>query len=378
MSQVPYDENLKIEYFSHVFDRNRISNCYKYFWLMAILRKISPDKTVFTYDELITEMVADAWYMVAEYHLRLGPTNTTDNLEEAVKYVYLDLNKEKIPSTEKREILVAYLSNLIDKKYQDYKSKLIFNVPYCMQSPFYDPTLKKPSQYTIDIINSQKRLFYYFAKYNGLNTEITISDEWLGYLYRNKAILIDWVRYNLIGYLQDRNPSVPGIADKILPPYKRKLEKAKVYWKAVIMADGSLRDIYGGNLLSDIDISLDHFVPWQYVAHDELWNLHPTTKSINSSKSNGLPEWDLYFDPLYRLEYLSYTLSKENEKIAEAFDKVSKYHLNNEEIARTLYCTGLTEGDFGERLSNVIRPIYNAAKNSGFREWRYEEAACQY
>ena len=50
--------------------------------------------------------------------------------------------------------------------------------------------------------------------------------------------------------------------------------------------------------LVDQKISVDHFVPWQYVAHDELWNLHPTTKSINSSKSNNLPVWDRYFSQL--------------------------------------------------------------------------------
>ena len=121
---------------------------------------------------------------------------------------------------------------------------------------------------------------------------------------------------------------------------------------------------------------MDHFVPWQYVAHDELWNLHPTTKSINSSKSNGLPDWNLYFEPLCRIEYLSYSLSKDNHKVAEAFDKVSRYHLNNDEVRRTLYGSNLSESEFSERLNNVIRPIYDAAKNSGFKEWRYE-AACR-
>ena len=68
---IPGDDNLKIEYLSRVFDRNRVSNCYKYFWFLAILGKITPENKTFSYDELITEMVADAWYMVTEYHLRL-------------------------------------------------------------------------------------------------------------------------------------------------------------------------------------------------------------------------------------------------------------------------------------------------------------------
>lgn len=64
-----------------------------------------------------------------------------------------------------------------------------------------------------------------------------------------------------------------------------------------------MKEIYGGNILTEKDISIDHFVPWSYVAHDEMWNLNPTTKSINSSKSNNLPDWDTYFNKLARQEY---------------------------------------------------------------------------
>ena len=45
-------------------------------------------------------MIADAWYMVTEYHLRLGPLGITDNLEEAVKYIHENYG---FISSEKRE-----------------------------------------------------------------------------------------------------------------------------------------------------------------------------------------------------------------------------------------------------------------------------------
>lgn len=372
---IPGDDNLKIEYLSRMFDRNRVSNCYKYFWFLAILRKVSQDNRTFSYDDLITEMVADAWYMVAEYHLRLGPNNTTDNLEETVKYVYSDLNRERIPSTEKRELLVEYLKKLTDSKFLSFKRVLTDNVPYCLQTPFYDTKdrlLKNPSKSVIDRINQQSRLLYYFSAYNRLLTKITISDEWIDYLCRNREILTDWTRYNLIGYLQDRNPSVPGIADKILPPCSRKLEHAKEYWKVVIAADSSLTDIYGGNSLTDIAISIDHFVPWQYVAHDELWNLNPTTKSINSSKSNNLPDWNTYFGLLGELEYKAHELSFSDEKVKLAFEKCADYHVNNSEIRRALYSEQLERQEFLSRLDNVLRPVYESAKNCGFREWVYQ------
>ena len=39
------------------------------------------------------------------------------------------------------------------------------------------------------------------------------------------------------------------------------------------------------------------------LGNDELWNLNPTTKNINSKKSNNLPDWDLYFPRLQKQEY---------------------------------------------------------------------------
>ena len=35
----------------------------------------------------IYEMIVHAWYMVTEFNLKLGPCNTTDNLEEVVRYI---------------------------------------------------------------------------------------------------------------------------------------------------------------------------------------------------------------------------------------------------------------------------------------------------
>ena len=372
---LPYADNLKIDYLSRVFDRNRISNCYKYFWFMAILQLISEEKNSFTYDELITEMVADAWYMVAEYNLRLGPNNTTHNLEEAVKYLFHDLYKEKIPSSVQKEKLLSILSVEQDRQYLAYKKKLTDNVPYCLQSPFYDSSnrlLKNPGKNTINQINLQSRLMYYFDSYRQLQTSIVIDEEWAGYYIKNRQILMDWTRYNLIGYLQDRNPAVPGIANKIIPPYKRKLDLVTKYWKVVINADPSLEDIYGGNKLEDIALSIDHFVPWQYVAHDELWNLHPTTKNINSSKGNNLPNWDKYFADLAMLEYRAYMLRYSDNRVQKAFENCAKYHVNNDEVRRALYVDGLSMGDFSEHLNNVLLPVYQSAKNCGFREWEFE------
>lgn len=371
--QLPYSEELNIGHLSKLFENT--TNCYKFFWFQAILRKIDGVHCRFTFNELINEMIADAWYMVTEYHLRLGPLGITDNLEEVVKYIYE--NYGIIPS-EKREKLLEFLQKTEDQRISKYKSDLTLNVPYRLQVPFYDEIniernmWNGSKQNLTNEINRQKRLIYYFTLISGLETVIEVDGLWAEYLLRHKEILKGWTQLKLIQYLQNKNPSVPGIADKIEAPFSRDIERVRKYWKLIIQIDPSIRDIYGDTVLANKDISVDHFVPWQYVAHDELWNLHPTTKSINSSKSNSLPSWKLYFNLLGQLEYRAYELKNQNETIAQEFRKIIPYHLNNQEIRSQLYADGLDKDAFIGRLEHVVKPVYESAQMSGFKEWFYK------
>ena len=136
-------------------------------------------------------------------------------------------------------------------------------------------------------------------------------------------MLRGWLKYNMIIYLQRRNPSVPGIADKLQPPLERKLDKVQKYWRLLLTLE-QVHEIYGNEIVTERDISIDHFVPWSYVAHDEFWNLHPTTKSINSSKSNYLPDWNRYFSKLCRLEYFSYMMMNRYGRVKDAFELCSR------------------------------------------------------
>ncbi len=373
--QLPYSEELNIGYLSKLFENT--TNCYKFFWFQAILRKMDGVRSRFTFDELINEMIADAWYMVTEYHLRLGPLGITDNLEEVVKYIH---EKYGFAPAEKREKILEFLQEVEDKRIIKYKSDLTLNVPYRLQVPFTDEINIARSMWNgskkilISEINRQKRLIYYFARISGLRTIIEVDEVWAEYLLKHKEILKGWTQLKLIQYLQNKNPSVPGIADKIEAPISRDIERVRKYWKLIIQIDPSLRDIYGDILLKDEKISVDHFVPWQYVAHDELWNLHPTTKSINSSKSNSLPLWELYFNSLGEIEYRAYELKNQNETLAREFQKIAPYHLNNQQIRNQLYAEGLDKNSFIERLEHVVKPVYESAQMSGFREWIYDKS----
>ena len=145
----------------------------------------------------------------------------------------------------------------------------------------------------------------------------------------------------------------------------------KKYWKLILTLE-PVKEIYGEKILDGEDISMDHFVPWSYVAHDELWNLNPTTRNINSSKSNHLPDWDTYFERLARQEFQSYELMWKYDRVHAEFEKCAKEHINNANIRYRIYRKDLTYPQFAAELKSVLLPVYQAAQNCGFSSWQYQ------
>ena len=118
-----------------------------------------------------------------------------------------------------------------------YKKILTTNVPYRLQAPFLD--LKKDDwnvgkKQLIDRINTYYCLIYKFDQLDGLKTRIHFDEKWSEYIVRNQVIIKGWLKYNLVEYLQRRNPNVPGVIDKLYPLQERKLEDIQKYWKLIM------------------------------------------------------------------------------------------------------------------------------------------------
>jgi hypothetical protein len=201
--QLPNSDNLEIEvqYLNRLFEKT--SECYKYFWFQAILTKVLEGKDVITYEELIDEMIADAWYMVTEYHLNLGPKDTLERLIHHISCI------SSIKPSEKKGELLDYLKHCEDKEVAQKKRILTFNVPYRLQAPFMESMKGDAWNVSegslIARINWEKRLMYYISEANGMQTEIYIQPEWVKYIHKNQEILKGWLKYNMIMYLQKRN-----------------------------------------------------------------------------------------------------------------------------------------------------------------------------
>jgi hypothetical protein len=126
--ELTYSEELDIQHLSRLFDN--ISECYKLFCFQAIVDAVIDCKQRASYYVLINQMVADAWYMVSEYKLNLGPKDT---LEELAHYAY---KTSGLKLSEKRDKIINFLANSDDKDHISKKRTLTLNVPYRLQAPF--------------------------------------------------------------------------------------------------------------------------------------------------------------------------------------------------------------------------------------------------
>lgn len=360
---LPYNSEINTIKLGRLFDN--MSESYKIFWFQAIVNKVNEGNILISYDSLINEMIADAWYMVSEYKLNLGPSDTLE------KVIGLTFNTIGLKSSEKKAEILKALNRSNIPELNESKKILIQHVPYRLQAPFLDD-IKGSDWNKKDLterINNHGELLYYFESINGFNSIIRVNEKFAEYIINNYEIICGWIRYNLVEYLQRRNPSVPGIVNKIDPPQTRNLEKVKKYWKEVIRYT-DIHEIYYDETISDKTISIDHFIPWSYVAHDELWNLTPTTRKINSKKSNNLPDWNKYFDKLCKSEYTAYQLNQKSNHIRSLFEECCREHVNDIDIYNKLYIDGLSRDEFHDRLKEIVLPVYKAAHNLGFEEWR--------
>lgn len=80
-----YNSTLDIESFSLMMKDP--SYCYKFYWLEALVILISEGRLETTFDEIIDEMICNAWYSVREFHIHLSGIQAgavRDGLERAV------------------------------------------------------------------------------------------------------------------------------------------------------------------------------------------------------------------------------------------------------------------------------------------------------
>ena len=362
---LPQSDDVSALVLSRIFDE--ITNSYKFLFFMALLdnaERSSFDPAIaFAIDELIIDMLVLAWYPHVYFKLSFGKQdqisrhlNISLPLEMLQTKSIKPWDKQAI-----RGLLAAHTPKATIRELRKY-------VPYRLISPFF-PELKQVvdkdsdvnlaiAEMSAEYFPSRKPLY----KFDAARKNIFLHPLWCHYLEKNLPIIRGWAAWQFLVYMQARNPSVPAVSSKLFPIAERTaLTNQTNYWKSVL-ATQSFKCIYTGDLILPEEFSLDHFVPWSFVVHDQLWNLVPTSKSTNSRKSNLLPA-GRYFAPFVETQHVgllaAYSVLPENLWKTSANSYLADLGLSDLDSL-------MDRERFSNALENTILPLLRLAEMNGF------------
>lgn len=371
-----YENRLDMHSFACMLDSTTQS--YKFYWLEAILTLLV-QKDEMSFEEIIYEMFWEAWYTVTQYHLHLGPVieGKSENCIEHALHVIEQDPDVRLPMTKEQFFRLADHNNI--RIEQDIEG-LIKNVPYRLLSSFMSDIgggdriwdQKKRLIAYLELLNEKVYLPYTILDGRGAAKRIHINEAWKHVLLDNYSVIKSWIQMKKVRFLQDRNPGVPGVIYKLEDEEnkQRKLERVRQLWLSYEAVSGrQIQDMYSKDPLQDKQLSIDHFIPWSYVANDELWNLVPMDKSRNASKGNRLPEWNHFFPDLMRTQYDLYQMIFLNQIVREKFEECKAQNLNALWAIECLYVPGKSQEEFGNILDHNMKPVYEAAILQGYGIW---------
>lgn len=332
---------------------------YKFYWFIAILDLIcQKGKTQMSVGEVISQMVAQAWYPIHYFKLSFGKS---DSLAQEILFIQKETG---LPiDMDKQEVADYLLDNIENSTLKSHLNIFSKNVPYRFLSPWIK---YENDQQVISMSSSFHNDCPYALRKEKGELYIEINSSWLSYFKTNYLILKDYAYWNLTEFLQVRNPNVPDISGKLVKTIERTSLKAQhEFWNIVIHKEGPMHCIYTGKNLMVDEYDLDHFIPWSFVSHNQIWNLLPIDKSINCSKSNNLP--DSHFIPIF---------AKCQKKAVTTMFKIDEHNKTLEDYqyigASLRDMVEMDDEHFIDLYKKTISPLLQIAENMGFKKWNFK------
>ena len=377
-----YHNTLDIEGFSQMMKDP--SFCYKFYWLEAIVQLISEGIQDTTFDEIIDEMICNAWYSVREFHIHLSGLSADGQVRDGLERAVLQLTElSGLPSdaskTEIRNAIAEY-----NRALAGYKKQLTNMVPGRALAGFFTKSdekvpwgsVKRLTEYVRHFDSTQVRFPYIFGDSSSLKKEVRFNEEWMRMIQDNTVNILGWIQFEKVRWLQNNNPEVPGLVYKLTPVDEkmRKLNRVRRLWEGIIDVC-EVRDVFTGRPVAAKKYDIDHFIPWSFVMNDELWNLMPMDSSLNSSKSNKLPKWNPFFDAFSENQYLMYQMIQKKHGLHKLFEACYRDNLHSIWAGRELYRPGNTKEEFYHILQKNMQPVYDSARRQGYEIWNYTEVS---
>lgn len=331
---------------------------YKFYWMLGLLDlAVREGRTAFPATAVLARMIARAAYPIVYHHLSFG---FADKLGRAIEFLRTERGLDaSLRAEENATWIEGMLEN--DKEVRKELIHLLDNVPYRFLNPWLNNSDNKQIV-ALSQAADAKCIYTLTVEADGLH--VSIRPEWEDYLKAHYLVLHDYTLWHLSLFLLKRNPNVPAITSKLERPDARaSLSKQRELWRIAMAAGQGIKCIYTNIPLTANDFDLDHFIPWSFVAHDQLWNLIPAHPSINSSKSDRLPNLDIFLPRLANVH---------QSALRTWLDKTPGSTILEDFTALKCAPADLIKMP-SEALLDVYRrvftPLYQIAENTGFEPW---------
>ncbi len=333
--------------------------------LLDLLREHSDGQRL-SYQELASGLPAQAWFLIRKYRLSLGKQDRTHSVLDRLN---IDATAVDKPTASIRKMIA---DNPAMQRYVD-RFRMMRFVPTRLLVPWFmafeevrqftdhrrDRSVEQLSRSRFDEVKPLYRID------GGGRVARTISMHplWVEYFRANRGILEGWLNHKWLDYLQRRNPNVPMLSEKLWGLGRRlPLGRQRNFWKPAV-AEG-LRCIYSDRLLDPDGFALDHFVPRLWIAHDQLWNLIPTTPEINSNKGARVPSAKL-------VSQLAEAHHKALAYDAASGGKGGSANIDDYIAGLNLDFAGLQDiGKLRGAFQRTVGPQMQLALQMGFEPWR--------
>lgn len=352
---LPSYKQLEIKCLNSIFQDT--TNSYKFYWFLSILDEVVINgKTNISFHDLSLSMLSKVWYPLDYYKLSFGKQ---DGLKPIAQFLNDILDIDNSVNSPLLENQITSKLGIEEQNLLSNRIKSIIRwVPYRFIRPFYAKESSGLPDFKVNnfIIELSLKDSKTPSPYKLFPSHIEVNSLWIEYFHIHYNILKGFINWHLVRYLQKHNPNVIGLSEKLEKPIKRDLTLAKTYWKQYLVDIKSMNCIYSGIEVNAKNMSLDHFIPWSYVAHDKIWNIVPTLVNINSQKGNWLPSLELYLESFLDIQLKAYNYHKENGN-----NKLLEDYL--------LLFQDSKESSFKQLLGNEIYSNIQIAKHLGFKEY---------
>jgi hypothetical protein len=339
--QLPYSGYIEYPVIARIFKNT--SATYKFYWFLSIIECVEHKKNHINKYELFCKMIANAWFPIKYFKLSFGPQ---DKIREIIDFILsenpIDINKNK--NQIEKQLLSIENKNVIKKIWY-----LDLNVPFKFLTPWFGALPKRE-------IHKKSQENQAYSIYRIFDNEIIVNPNWSKYISDNSKVLKDYVYWNLASFVQKRNPNTPDVIHKLIKPVKRQTlsRQRNEFWNHYLKSKKT-RCIFTNEIINIDHYDVDHFIPFSWVSHDQIWNLIPVSASFNRSKNDKLPPIEKYFDDFYKIQEdaVHFFGNKMNKSFQEEYLTIFPYFLKNKTV------------DY-DRFKQIIEPQLLSAHNNGF------------